>query len=1014
MRLARRHEEQAQRTKGRAASEALIAARDQELGQAAAAAAERRTARRRSREQAEAVAAGRAEKRGRDAVAAADAADQAARRCAAREQEQARRAKGRAASEAQIAAREQELGQAAAAAAGRRTVRRRRREQADAAAAGRAEKRGRDAVAAGVAADRVARRRAARRQGQARRAEGRAKLEAAATARALARAGRAAELEAAATARARVKEGRRRVRWLHAHLLAESRTCSYSRVAKAPSVGSPIAGGELYRCSSCATVLFGAETSALCCKSGRVVLAQTVKVRQPDGSERLLRSREDAAENPPALESLLRHPKIGEYARGINNLFALTSIGCRRKDNPGAGFVTTERPGCLRLHGQAYHRVLPADRDVGEECGLSYYLYHKKYERARSELAAALSSRRGRDDLRARVDDFRAYLLRHNRHVREIRSLNDSVDGTPLGAVEQFHVVLRHDVRTDELAYFHVHDVAGGVDAAQIVFCRQRDGEPEFVSVDSPFYDQLQFLLLHPTGGRGWYPLMRMRGRPVTLASYTRAVHVQDVGARLARLGALRDQVLLDNHSRIRCHRAAYWRSHQMQKMCASVRRIRSPGSDQRRVGRVFLPSVVGSAVYQSELVKDAMAVVVRLGPPTYFITMTANPYWPEVEALTTPQCTPCQTALSGANAERCDAVVAAREDAAARSEAAAAAADEAVDSASASARTAAVARAAAARAAATLARRFADDARASFRARAVGLRPGCRACVKCPLVVARVFKQKMERMMGVVKRWDGGVEYYFLVVEFQHRGLPHCHLALRCKDPLTLVQSNRSHAESDPARRGVGDFASAAAVGQRAREACWRPHVDTEMPRDVFERTAGPDGALVTTPDALMDPAIPGKRVNQRYRELVCEHMLHHCQRLYGPDSKRFNPCRYITLGGVTRQCAYCTKAFPKPYIEHAQVTDTGYPVYCRTPLDPQADRAVVRDLEDLIETKLKRGYTVDDVLRRVVPHNRQLLEMFECHINVEYAGSVHLIRCAPGRGVVSPASAMSAVASF
>ena len=51
------------------------------------------------------------------------------------------------------------------------------------------------------------------------------------------------------------------------------------------------------------------------------------------------------------------------------------------------------------------------------------------------------------------------------------------------------------------------------------------------------------------------------------------------------------------------------------------------------RVGRTFLPMVPGSPAYQTELIKDAMALVVQKGPPTYFITMTANGKWPEIEA---------------------------------------------------------------------------------------------------------------------------------------------------------------------------------------------------------------------------------------------------------------------------------------------------------------------------------------------------------------------------------------------
>ena len=63
--------------------------------------------------------------------------------------------------------------------------------------------------------------------------------------------------------------------------------------------------------------------------------------------------------------------------------------------------------GCLRLHGQSYHRVLPGERAAGEECGLSYYMYDSSYEAARADPPAL-------------IDDLRRYLMTNNGHVRQV------------------------------------------------------------------------------------------------------------------------------------------------------------------------------------------------------------------------------------------------------------------------------------------------------------------------------------------------------------------------------------------------------------------------------------------------------------------------------------------------------------------------------------------------------------------------------------------------------------------
>ena len=126
-------------------------------------------------------------------------------------------------------------------------------------------------------------------------------------------------------------------------------------------------------------------------------------------------------------------------------------------------------------------------------------------------------------------------------------------------------------------------------------------------------------------------------------------------------------------------------------------------------------------------------------------------------------------------------------------------------------------------------------------------------------LLLKRVCSgKKWKKMMQIVKRWEGGFEYYFLVVEFQHRGLPHCHLALRCKDSCDLRKANEA---LDPQSTTATD----------SKLASWRPHIQTEMPRDVFKEEPPQRDA-----EPLKERA-SNTYLNSRYRQLVCEHMLHH-----------------------------------------------------------------------------------------------------------------------------------------
>jgi hypothetical protein len=81
----------------------------------------------------------------------------------------------------------------------------------------------------------------------------------------------------------------------------------------------------------------------------------------------------------------------------------------------------------------------------------------------------------------------------------------------------------------------------------------------------------------------------------------------------------------------------------------ASFRPVGGPGGagnvtgdapvNVRQLPRVLPSSVAGSLAYQKRLIDDGMAILRKHGAPTYFITMTCNPRWPEVLEATRTIC---------------------------------------------------------------------------------------------------------------------------------------------------------------------------------------------------------------------------------------------------------------------------------------------------------------------------------------------------------------------------------------
>ena len=106
-------------------------------------------------------------------------------------------------------------------------------------------------------------------------------------------------------------------------------------------------------------------------------------------------------------------------------------------------------------------------------------------------------------------------------------------------------------------------------------------------------------------------------------------------------------------------------------------------------------------------------------------------------------------------------------------------------------------------------------------------------------------------------------------------------------------------------------------------------------------------DTHITATLPALTDDSTDDDR---RYAELVKSHMTHKCSR---------------GVNGCLNDCSECEKGFPKPITDQTHFNDRGYPVYRRP--TPQSCY--------------------------VVPHNRQLLMLWNGHVNVEFAGYVFLV---------------------
>jgi hypothetical protein len=167
-------------------------------------------------------------------------------------------------------------------------------------------------------------------------------------------------------------------------------------------------------------------------------------------------------------------------------------------------------------------------------------------------------------------------------------------------------------------------------------------------------YELAAYPLIFPKGTGGWglfpngpgaprYPLSTT-GTQLTLHKYTRMCLFQN--EHISRFSRAGNQWALDQFSRIE-HSNLMFHKHELtakQRTVRMVQRAAVPVNPARQTARVdvgrsyFLsPSFAGSRAYQKALIDDGMAIVVAMGKPTLFITITANPKWPEITAALLP-----------------------------------------------------------------------------------------------------------------------------------------------------------------------------------------------------------------------------------------------------------------------------------------------------------------------------------------------------------------------------------------
>ena len=308
------------------------------------------------------------------------------------------------------------------------------------------------------------------------------------------------------------------------------------------------------------------------------------------------------------LENATQRHHIIENARTINNLFSFAGIGV---SGGFQRFTSTAGPPAVAITGQTYHLI--RDTEYTEH-SIHWFLYDEMaLQRKAIEFGVHGFV------VQAIKDDIREC----NPYVGHLQHFQVS-DIRPRGILE----IQDYSSPADFAAIMHASN-STVVNPRSVLIRRNHAQRPEFINILSHHYEPLHYVLLFPHGEIGWGTSVVPEVPVMSQLNWYRNRVLADNNNHFSILGRLCCEYLVDMYSQVEEERLAYI---SRERRFQEHQRHDHEEEEEEWEPNIKLPaSFVGSQAWTSEQAADAMALGRKFGKPTFFMTMTFNPDWPEV-----------------------------------------------------------------------------------------------------------------------------------------------------------------------------------------------------------------------------------------------------------------------------------------------------------------------------------------------------------------------------------------------
>ena len=384
------------------------------------------------------------------------------------------------------------------------------------------------------------------------------------------------------------------------------------------------------KCNECGALRWPLQPSTICCEHGNIKLKKITAV--PDCIKNLLNGTDE------------RSKFFKKHILRFGNALAMSSAGMK----PHFPYKSKKHKPTFMIQGVPHHRIgaLLPTKDEQAEFVQIFFIDTEEATTRRTHFYDALNTTMGKSIL----NELQVWLRKNNRHIRRFET---AIERQSKNQHQNLKIVFKdapprgqHKRKWNPPRCKQVCGLITNLQPKKfqkrdlIVFCKE-SGQRKRINETHKMHDPLHYVILFPHGDTQWdlHHKTNKDKRLTCKQYYKYRLRFRKDQADLFKAGPVFHKFIIDMYSKALLQDLRFYELKQDKINADAYQRINAKiktkdGLKKRRKRTILPPTYRGSNRFIKSKFLDLQAISRHFhGPPTYFITMTCNPSWPEITA---------------------------------------------------------------------------------------------------------------------------------------------------------------------------------------------------------------------------------------------------------------------------------------------------------------------------------------------------------------------------------------------